>query len=64
LARTAHALLSWNEADFSATLSRAQQAMDSGKLDDAATLKITQEMFDYTNRLELRRAPKEERQNG
>jgi hypothetical protein len=64
LARTAHALLSWNEADFSATLSRAQQAMDSGKLDDAATLKLTQEIFDYTNRLELRRAPKEERQNG
>jgi hypothetical protein len=64
LASTAHALLSWNEADFSATLSRAQQAMDSGKLDDAATLKLTQEIFDYTNRLELRRAPKEERQNG
>jgi hypothetical protein len=38
--------------------------MDSGKLDDAATLKLTQEIFDYTNRLELRRAPKEERQNG
>jgi Domain of unknown function (DUF4350) len=64
LARTAHALLAWNEAEFSSTLSRAQQAMQSSKLDDAATLKITQEIFDYTSRLELKRAPKEERQNG
>jgi hypothetical protein len=63
LAKTAHALLAWNEADFSATLSRAQQAMNSSKLDDAATLKITQEIFDYTSRLELKRVPKEERPN-
>jgi Domain of unknown function (DUF4350) len=64
LARTAHALLAWNEAEFSGTLSRSQQAMNSSKLDDAATLKITQEIFDYTSRLELKRAPKEERPNG
>lgn len=64
LARTAHALLAWNEAEFSGTLSRSQQAMNSSKLDDAATLKITQKIFDYTSRLELKRAPKEERQNG
>jgi len=64
LARTAHALLAWNEAEFSSTLSRSQQGMNSSKLDDAATLKITQEIFDYTSRLELKRAPKEERQNG
>jgi Domain of unknown function (DUF4350) len=64
LARTAHALLAWNEAEFSGTLSRSQQAMNSSKLDDAATLKITQEIFDYTSRLELKRAPKEERPHG
>jgi Domain of unknown function (DUF4350) len=64
LAKTAHALLAWNEADFAGTLSRSQQAMNSSKLDDAATLEIAQEIFDYNSRLELKRAPKEERQNG
>ena len=64
LARTAHALLSWNEAEFSSTLSRAQQAMQSSKLADTATLEITQQIIDYTSRLELKRAPKEERQHG
>ena len=64
LARTAHALLAWNENEFSGTLSRSQQAMQSSKLDDAATLLLAQEIFDYTSRLELKRAPKEERKNG
>jgi hypothetical protein len=64
LAKTAHALLAWNETDFAGTLSRSQQAMNSSKLDDAATLEIAQEIFDYNSRLELKRAPKEERQNG
>ena len=64
LFRSAHALLAWNAADFSDVLNRAQQAMNSSKLDDPTTLKITQAIFDYTSRLELKRAPKEERQNG
>jgi hypothetical protein len=64
LARTAHALLAWNETEFSGTLSRSEQAMTGSKLDDAATLKITQEIFDYISRLELKRMPKEEGPNG
>ena len=64
LARTAHALLAWNENEFSGTLSRSQQAMNSGKLDDAATLQIVQQLFDFTSRLELKRAPTEERRDG
>jgi Domain of unknown function (DUF4350) len=64
LARSTHDLLAWNENEFSGTLSGSQQAMNSGKLDDAATLQIVQELFDYTSRLELKRAPTEERQNG
>ena len=64
LARTAHALLAWNENEFSGTLSRSQQAMNSGKLDDAATLQIVQQLFDYTSRLELKRAQTEGRQKG
>ena len=64
LARTAHALLGWNESEFSGTLSRSQQAMNSGKLDDGATLPIVQQIFDYTSRLELKHAAKEERHQG
>jgi hypothetical protein len=64
LASAAHASLAWNENEFSGTLSRSQEAMNSGKLDDAATLQIVQEIFDYTSRLELKRAPAGERQNG
>ena len=64
LARTAHALLGWNESEFSGTLSRSQQAMNSGKLDDGATLPIVQQLFDYTSRLELKHAAKEERHQG
>lgn len=62
LARTAHALLGWNESEFSGTLSRSQQAINSGKLDDGATLPIVQQIFDYTSRLE--HAAKEERHQG
>lgn len=64
LASAAHTLLGWNQSEFSSTLSRAQQGMDSGKLDDEATLRIVQQIFDYTSRLELKRAPAGERQNG
>ena len=64
LARTAHALLGWNESEFSGTLSGSQQAMNSGKLDDGATLPIVQQIFDYTSRLELKHAAKGERHQG
>jgi len=64
LARTAHALLRWNEGEFSGTLSRSQQATNRGKLDDGATLPIVQQIFDYTSRLELKHAAKEERHQG
>ena len=47
LARSAHVLLAWSEDEFSGTLSRSQQAMNSGKLDDGATLPIVQRIFDY-----------------
>jgi Domain of unknown function (DUF4350) len=64
LARTAHALLGWNEDEFSDTLARSQQAVNNGKLDDVETLQIVQQLFDFTRRLEPKRAPTEERQNG
>jgi len=54
--------LAWNEGDFSDTLSRAERAMKSAKLSDADTLKLVQQIFDYTSRLELRRAQSTERQ--
>jgi hypothetical protein len=62
LAAAAQNLLSWNEADFSAALARSQQAMNSPKFEDAATLQIVQQLFDYTSRLEPQRAPAGERQ--
>jgi len=64
LAAAVHLQLAWNESEFSATLSRAQQGMSSGKLDDAHTLPLVQQIFDYTSRLELKRAPAGERPNG
>jgi hypothetical protein len=64
LASVAHTQLAWNESDFSSTLSRAEQAMNSGKMNDSTTLQIVREIFDYTSRLELKRAPAGERQNG
>jgi hypothetical protein len=64
LASTAHTLLEWNEDEFSDTLSRSQRAMNSGKLDDVETLQVVQQLFDFTRRLEPKRAPTEERQNG
>jgi hypothetical protein len=56
LAHSASTALTWNEEEISATLARAQRATTSAKVSDADTLQIVQEMFDYTNRLELRRA--------
>jgi hypothetical protein len=54
--------LAWNEEAFSDTLSRAELAMQSAKVNDADTLKLVQEIFDYASRLELRRAHSTERQ--
>lgn len=68
LAQAASVALSWNPADFSDTLSRSEQAMKADKIADKDTLKLVQEIFDYTRRLELARArtearmPLEERQ--
>jgi hypothetical protein len=64
LAAAAHNLLSWNEGEFSTTLTHAQEAMNSTKFEDAATLEIVQQLFDYTSRLEPQRAPATERQTG
>jgi hypothetical protein len=60
LARSASTALAWNEPEFSATLSRAERAMAAAKVSDAETLQLVQEMFDYTNRLQLRRARTQE----
>lgn len=64
LAAAAHLQLAWNESEFSATLSRAQQGMSISRLDDAHTVPLVQQIFDYTSRLELKRVPAGERPNG
>ena len=48
--------LQWNEQEFSATLARADRVASAAKSDDAETLQVVQEIFDYASRLELRRA--------
>jgi Domain of unknown function (DUF4350) len=62
LAHAAAMALAWNQEEFSATLARANTAMHATKLDDAETLHIVQELYDYASRLELRRAQTTERQ--
>jgi hypothetical protein len=64
LAAATQNLLSWNESEFAALLAGAQQAMNSAKFEDAATLQIVQQLFDYTSGLEPLRAPAGERQTG
>lgn len=64
LASAAQASLAWNESEFSATLSRSQQAMNSAKLDDATAFQIVLQILDYNSRLELKRSPADERQMG
>lgn len=61
LAHAASVALAWNERDFSDTLGRSDQAMKADENDDEQTLRLVQELFDYTNRLELRRPQPEER---
>jgi Domain of unknown function (DUF4350) len=64
LAQAAGTALAWNAQEFSDTLNRSLQAMSIDNLKDADTLKLVQEIFDYTSRLEPKRAPAEERQPG
>jgi Domain of unknown function (DUF4350) len=54
--------LAWNEEEFAATLASAERAVNTRKLSDTETLKLVQQIFDYTSRLELRRAQLTERQ--
>jgi len=55
LASSAAKSLSWNEQEFAATLVRAEHATNVAKSNDAETLQIVQEIFDYAGRLEPRR---------
>jgi Domain of unknown function (DUF4350) len=55
LASSAAKSLSWNEREFAATLVRAEHATNVAKSNDAETLQIVQEIFDYAGRLEPRR---------
>jgi len=55
LASGAAKSLSWNEREFAATLVRAEHATNVAKSNDAETLQIVQEIFDYAGRLEPRR---------
>jgi hypothetical protein len=61
LAHSASTALAWNEQEISTTLSSAERAMAAAKVNDADTLQLVQEMFDYTSRLELRRTRTEEK---
>jgi hypothetical protein len=61
LAHCASTALSWNEEELYATLARAERATPSAKVNDADTLELVQQMFDFTSRLELRRAETGER---
>lgn len=62
LARSASEALGWKEELFLATLDRAEQAVRMIELSDAESLKLVQEIFDYTARLEVRRTQPKERQ--
>jgi hypothetical protein len=61
LAHSAGIALSWNEEELSSTLARAKRATTSAKVNDADTLELVQQMFDFTSRLELRRTETGER---
>jgi hypothetical protein len=61
LARSTNEALGWKQGPLLETLSRADRASRETKLSDADSLKLVQEIFDYTARLELRRPGTEER---
>jgi hypothetical protein len=62
LAHSASVSLQWDQREFTATLARADRAANAAKSNDAETLQVVQEIFDYASRLELRRAQTTERQ--
>jgi hypothetical protein len=64
MARSASEALGWKLAPISDTLSRADRATREAKLSDEDSLKLVQELFDYTARLEMRGPRAEERQRG
>jgi len=63
LASSAAKSLSWNEQEFAATLERADHVTNVAKSNDAETLQIVQEIFDYAGRLEPRRPEPIERRS-
>jgi hypothetical protein len=62
MARSTSDALGWKQGPLQETLSRADRASRESKLSDEESLKLVQEIFDYTARLELRRPQTEERQ--
>jgi Domain of unknown function (DUF4350) len=64
MARSASEALGWKLAPISDTLSRADRATREPKLSDEDSLKLVQELFDYTARLEMRGPRTEERHTG
>jgi hypothetical protein len=62
LARSAKESLGWKEEAFRGTLERAERAVRIIELSDKEALQLVQEIFDYTARLEVRRAQPNERQ--
>jgi len=61
MARSTSDALGWKQGPLLETLSRADRASRESKLNDADSLKLVQEIFDYTARLELRRPQTDER---
>jgi hypothetical protein len=61
MARSTSDALGWQQGPLLETLSRADRASRESKLSDEESLKLVQEIFDYTARLEMRRPQTEER---
>jgi len=62
LAHSAWEALGWKEQPFRGTLERAERAIRQTELEDDESLPLVQEIFDYTARLDVRRAQPIERQ--
>jgi hypothetical protein len=62
LAHSAWEALGWKEQPFRGTLERAERAVRMTELKDDESLSLAQEIFDYTARLDVRRAQPIERQ--
>jgi len=63
LARSACEALGWKEELFLGTLERAERAERIVELSDEESLQLTQEIFDYTARLEVRQTQPSERRS-